>query len=60
MGFKCADGSRCLECHHILALADEGANREAHSGERRDEMEAEMIAKVAAAELSRLGECVTV
>jgi HNH endonuclease len=69
LGFKCANGSRYLECHHILALADDGADRmtnviaicagehrEAHFGERRDQMEAEMIARVTAAELSRLGE----
>ncbi|MBB4395065.1 HNH endonuclease signature motif containing protein [Bradyrhizobium sp. ERR14] len=68
LGFKCANGSRYLECHHILALADDGADRmtnviaicpgehrEVHFGERREKMEAEMIVKVAAAELSRRG-----
>ena len=66
-GFKCEDGTRYLECHHILALADEGADRminviaicprdhrEAHFGERHSEIEAEMIAKVKAAEALRL------
>jgi hypothetical protein len=66
-GFKCADGSRYLECHHILALADEGADRmnnviaicprdhrEAHFGELHAKIEAEMIAKVKAAEALRL------
>jgi hypothetical protein len=66
LGFKCDDGTRYLECHHILALANEGADRmsnviavcprdhrEAHFGERRAEIEAEMIAKVRAAEARR-------
>ncbi|TAK50128.1 MAG: HNH endonuclease [Xanthobacteraceae bacterium] len=26
-GFKCEDGSRYLECHHIIALANDGADR---------------------------------
>jgi hypothetical protein len=67
MGFKCDGGTRYLECHHILALADEGEDRmtnviaicpgdhrEAHFGKRRNEMEVEMIAKVRAAEERRL------
>jgi 5-methylcytosine-specific restriction endonuclease McrA len=67
-GFKRADGTRYLEAHHILALADEGSDlmtnviaicpgehREAHFGERRVEIEAEMIAKVQAAEALRRG-----
>jgi 5-methylcytosine-specific restriction endonuclease McrA len=62
-GFKRSDGARYLECHHIIALADEGADRvtnvialcpgdhrEAHFGARRAEIEAEMIAKVKVAE----------
>jgi hypothetical protein len=66
LGFKCSDGSRYLECHHILALADEGADRmtnviaicasdhrEAHFGERMADIEAEMIAKVKIAEKRR-------
>jgi predicted HNH restriction endonuclease len=66
-GFKCDDGTNYLECHHILALANDGADkmsnviaicphdhREAHFGERRAEIEAEMIAKVEAAEARRL------
>jgi 5-methylcytosine-specific restriction endonuclease McrA len=65
-GFRCPDGTRYLEAHHILALADEGEDRmtnviaicpgehrEVHFGERRDEMERGMIAKVEAAELRR-------
>jgi 5-methylcytosine-specific restriction endonuclease McrA len=68
-GFKCADGTHYLEAHHILALADGGADlmtnvialcpgehREAHFGERRAEIEAEMIAKVRVAEVRRQGE----
>jgi predicted HNH restriction endonuclease len=68
LGFKCADGSRYLEGHHILALAKQGADlmtnviaicaqdhREAHFGGRRVEMSKEMIAKVKAAEARRLG-----
>jgi 5-methylcytosine-specific restriction endonuclease McrA len=66
-GFKCENGTRYLECHHILALATDGADkmsnviaicphdhREAHFGERRAEIEAEMIAKVEVAEARRL------
>jgi 5-methylcytosine-specific restriction endonuclease McrA len=65
-GFRCADGTRYLEAHHILALADDGEDRmtnviaicpgehrEVHFGERREEMEREMIAKVRAAEQNR-------
>jgi hypothetical protein len=57
-----------LECHHILALAKDGADkmtnviaicaldhREAHFGKKRAKMEAEMIAKVKIAEAARLG-----
>lgn len=66
LGFKCVNGSRYLECHHILALADDGADRmtnviaicpgehrEVHFGKRRAAMEAEMIAKVKDAEALR-------
>jgi hypothetical protein len=66
-GFRCADGTRYLEAHHIIALADDGEDRmtnviaicpgehrEVHFGERRAEMERKMIAKVAAAEVVRL------
>jgi predicted HNH restriction endonuclease len=62
-GFKRPDGTRYLEAHHILALADDGEDRmtnvvaicpgehrEVHFGGRREEMEREMIAKVAAVE----------
>jgi hypothetical protein len=58
-GFLKSDGTRYLECHHIIALANEGADRvtnvialcpndhrEAHFGQRADEIEKEMIAKV--------------
>jgi HNH endonuclease len=59
LGFKCVDGTRYLESHHITALANDGADRmtnvialcprdhrEAHFGERRTEIEKEMINKV--------------
>jgi 5-methylcytosine-specific restriction endonuclease McrA len=65
-GFKRLDGTRYLEAHHILALANDGEDRmtnviaicpgehrEVHFGERRDEMEREMIVKVEAAEAVR-------
>jgi hypothetical protein len=68
LGFRCADGSRYLECHHIVALAKQGADlminviaicprdhREAHFGARRAEIESEMITKVKTAEARRLG-----
>lgn len=55
-GFICSDGSSYLECHHIIALAKEGADRmtnvialcpgdhrEAHFGKRRQELETRMI-----------------
>ena len=55
-GFLCNDGSHYLESHHIIALADDGADRmtnvialcpndhrEAHFGNRRNELEQEMI-----------------
>jgi HNH endonuclease len=67
VGFKCDNGIHYLERHHILALANDGADkminviaicprdhREAHFGERRAEIEAEMIAKVKIAEARRL------
>jgi hypothetical protein len=59
LGFKCSDGTRYLECHHIIALANEGADRmtnvialcptdhrEAHFGECRADLEKEMMRKV--------------
>ncbi|GLR89446.1 HNH endonuclease [Bradyrhizobium iriomotense] len=69
IGFECDNGAPYLECHHILALAKDGADRmtnviaicpgdhrEAHFGKKRAEMEEEMIAKVKLAEKKRLGE----
>jgi hypothetical protein len=60
LGFICADGTPYLECHHIIALANDGADRmtnvialcpgdhrEAHFGKRRNELEKEMIRVVA-------------
>jgi 5-methylcytosine-specific restriction endonuclease McrA len=65
-GFRRPDGTRYLEAHHILALANDGEDRmtnviaicpgehrEVHFGERREEMEREMITKVASAEAAR-------
>jgi len=59
LGFKCSNGERYVECHHIIALADQGADRmtnvialcpnhhrEAHFGERQAALEKEMIQKV--------------
>jgi len=56
IGFLCNDGSHYLESHQIIALADDGADRmknvialcpnehrEAHFGNRRNEIEQEMI-----------------
>ena len=58
-GFVRISGSKYLETHHIIALAKDGKDRitnvialcanhhrEAHFGERRDELEKMMIAKV--------------
>jgi HNH endonuclease len=58
-GFKRADGSHYLESHHIIALANEGADRmtnvialcandhrEAHFGRRRKHLETRMISIV--------------
>ena len=55
-GFKRLDGGRYLECHHIIALSDNGEDRmtnvialcpshhrEAHFGESSAEMEKEMV-----------------
>lgn len=55
-GFVCANGTRYVECHHIIALANDGTDRltnvialcathhrEAHFGKRRDALEQEMI-----------------
>jgi predicted restriction endonuclease len=60
LGFTATDGSNYLECHHIIALANDGADRmanvialcanhhrEAHFGERRGEIEKQMIQIVA-------------
>jgi len=58
-GFMMGTGKRYLETHHVIALADEGVDRltnvialcandhrEAHFGERRIEIESEMIVKL--------------
>lgn len=63
LGFLRSDGTHYLECHHIVALASEGADRmtnvialcandhrEAHFGERRNSLEQTMIRKVKAIE----------
>jgi hypothetical protein len=59
LGFRCSNGTRYLECRHIIALANDGADRmanvialcpehhrEAHFGERQAELEKEMMQKV--------------
>jgi predicted restriction endonuclease len=56
LGFTGVDGTPYLECHHIVALANDGADRmtnvialcanhhrEAHFGEQRDKIEKQMI-----------------
>jgi hypothetical protein len=56
LGFLLPDGHRYLECHHVIALANEGEDRvsnvvalcpadhrEAHYGARAEEIEAELI-----------------
>lgn len=56
LGFLKPDGIRYLESHHVIALANDGEDRvtnvialcpndhrEAHFGERRDEIEAQMV-----------------
>jgi hypothetical protein len=66
--FKRADGTRYLECHHIIALSDDGEDRltnvialcpghhrEAHFGEMRAEMEQRMVIIVRDKELSARG-----
>jgi predicted HNH restriction endonuclease len=58
-GFKRIDGTNYLEAHHIIALSNEGADRldnvialcadhhrEAHYGEKREELESAMISIV--------------
>jgi hypothetical protein len=58
-GFKRLDGSPYLECHHIIALSNDGADRmtnvialcandhrEAHFGKRRDDLEREMMRRL--------------
>jgi hypothetical protein len=65
-GFIKHDGDPYLECHHIIALANDGADRmtnvialcadhhrEAHFGARRVSLETEMIERVKAAEEKR-------
>ena len=59
LGFVKADGSRYLESHHVIALASDGADRltnvialcpddhrEAHFGERSEELERQMVLKL--------------
>ncbi len=59
LGFELSDGSHYLEAHHIIALADDGADRmtnvialcpnhhrEAHYGMQRDGLEEEMVLKL--------------
>ena len=59
LGFESDDGTRYLECHHIISLAKQGPDhlsnvialcpkdhREAHYGKRRDELEKGMVAKL--------------
>ncbi len=66
LGFECEDGSRYLESHHIIRLADDGVDRmtnvialcpnhhrEAHYGVSRDELEAKMAQMVQELELGR-------
>jgi 5-methylcytosine-specific restriction endonuclease McrA len=58
-GFKCSNGTRYLETHHIIALSKDGADRlsnvialcpddhrEAHYGALKEKIEADMIAIV--------------
>jgi HNH endonuclease len=58
-GFICIGGELYLECHHIIAMANDGADRltnvialcpkdhrEAHFGQRRIELESQMIQKL--------------
>ena len=59
IAFITSDGRSYLECHHIVALANDGADRmnnvialcpndhrEAHFGKRKDKIEKEMIRKI--------------
>ncbi len=61
LGFMKSDGSRYLEAHHIIALAKDGCDRitnvialcpndhrEAHFGEKCEQIEAQMIEKIKA------------
>jgi hypothetical protein len=61
LGFVKPDGTRYLESHHVIALASDGEDRvtnvialcpndhrEAHFGERREEIEVQMIVKLEA------------
>jgi 5-methylcytosine-specific restriction protein A len=65
LGFKQPDGKHYLECHHIIALANEGSDRltnvialcpnhhrEAHFGKRSEELEKEMILRLFTIELT--------
>jgi hypothetical protein len=69
-GFMGIDGAPYLECHHIVALANDGVDRminviaicanhhrEAHFGKQHDEIEKRMIRIVEKAEQFRLGRC---
>lgn len=64
-GFECYNGSRYLECHHIIALAKDGRDRmtnvialcpdhhrQAHFGTKRQHLEEQMIQIVANKELT--------
>ena len=64
-GFDCTDRTPYLECHHIIALAADGADRmtnvialcpkdhrEAHFGQRAEELERQMIQKLRIIEAS--------
>jgi 5-methylcytosine-specific restriction endonuclease McrA len=68
-GFICTNDEPYLECHHIIALAKDGADRktnvialcpndhrEAHFGKRRDDLEKDMIRKVKLINLSTAGQ----
>lgn len=67
-GFKRSDGRRYLECHHIIALSDDGEDRmtnvialcpghhrEAHFGESSAEMEKRMVVIVRGKEVGSSG-----
>ena len=67
VGFMKPDGTRYLETHHVIALANDGEDRvtnvialcpndhrEAHFGEGREDIEAQMILKLRALNLTML------